>query len=236
MNKIIMILGASSVGKTSVIKWLIPYLKSTDSNPCVCKIDCLHTDDSKIYDQLNIPYVIGLSKDICPDHFLVSNLAELWDWKNSNHCDTLIIETAGLCNRCSPATENTISICVVDCTASIYSAKKQGPMITQADIIALTKIDMVSQAEKEILIWNLQHLNPNAKIFPIDGLVGYGIELLGITLNNFKSIQTYENDVLRHTMPSGVCSYCIGEKRVGSSFQQGLVGKIDFGGAKPCSL
>ena len=29
-------------------------------------------------------------------------------------------------------------------------------------------------------------------------------------------------------MPSGVCSYCVGETRVGSAYQQGVVGKIDF--------
>ena len=29
-------------------------------------------------------------------------------------------------------------------------------------------------------------------------------------------------------MPAGVCSYCVGEQRVGTAFQQGVVGKIDF--------
>ncbi len=33
-----------------------------------------------------------------------------------------------------------------------------------------------------------------------------------------------------------VCSYCVGEQRVGSAFQQGVVGKINFEEAEVCSL
>ena len=37
-------------------------------------------------------------------------------------------------------------------------------------------------------------------------------------------------------MPSGVCSYCVGERRVGSAFQQGVVGKISFEEAPVCGV
>lgn len=47
---------------------------------------------------------------------------------------------------------------------------------------------------------------------------------------------TVERDALRHTMPSGVCSYCVGERRVGSAFQQGVVGKISFEEAPVCGV
>lgn len=40
--------------------------------------------------------------------------------------------------------------------------------------------------------------------------------------------QDLTEDSLRGAMPSGVCSYCVGETRVGSAYQQGVVGKIDF--------
>ncbi|MFR6375349.1 MAG: hypothetical protein ACLUN5_02130 [Oscillospiraceae bacterium] len=45
--------------------------------------------------------------------------------------------------------------------------------------------------------------------------------------------EDYEGDILRHSMPSGVCSYCVGEQRIGSAYQQGVVGKIDFEEAVP---
>ena len=228
MKKIVMFCGNSAVGKTAVITKLIPIFKRNNIKISVCKIDCLDTDDDKIYSLFNIPFVLGLSNDICPDHFLVSNMPELWNWSDNNESEILIIETAGLCNRCSPATQKTISICVVDCTASSHSPQKLGPMLTQSDMIILTKIDMISQAEKEILVHSIKNLNKNAIIFPMDALSGYGANFLANSIIDSDGVNTYENDVLRHSMPSGVCSYCIGECRVGNDFQQGVVGKINF--------
>lgn len=192
----------------------------------ICKIDCLESEDEAVYRRLGIPAVTGLSRDICPDHFLVSNLPELWNYADHMKCDLLFIESAGLCHRCSPATELSAAGCVLDCTASCKSPGRLGPMVTHADFIIPTKIDMVSQAELEIIHWNLREINPGARIFPVDGLAGYGVEFLGDWLDSLPDCLSYENDRLRHTMPAGVCSYCVGETRVGTAFQQGVVGKI----------
>ncbi len=229
IEKIILFSGASSVGKTAVMKTLIPLLKQRDLTTCICKIDCIHTEDEKVYKKLNVKCVTGLSQDICPDHYLVSNLPELWKWADQEGGDWLLVETAGLCHRCSPATELMLSGCVLDATASYRAPESFGPMLSQADFIVLTKIDMVSQAEKEILMWNIKKLNIGARLFPVDGLSGYGVETLMEWLYKVPARESFENDTLRHTMPCGVCSYCVGETRVGSMFQQGIVGKIDFG-------
>ncbi len=227
-KKIMLFSGASAVGKTAVIRALLPTLLEDGATPCICKIDCLQTRDTELFQSLRLPCVTGLSRDICPDHFLVSNLPELWDWADRLGRDTLLIETAGLCHRCSPATRRMAAGCVLDCTSSCKAPAQLGPMLTQADFVALTKIDMVSQAEREIIIWQLQQLNPTAEIFAVDGLAGYGAEPLAKWLLAQPAAENYENDLLRHTMPSGVCSYCVGERRVGAAFQQGVVGKIDF--------
>lgn len=227
--KTILISGSSSVGKTALIKHLVPHLKSKNINTSLCKIDCLATDDDLIYKKLNVPYIVGLSKDICPDHFLISNINELISWSKNKNSDALIIETAGLCNRCSPATNKTIHICVCDCTSSFKTPQKLGPMLSESDAIVLSKIDMVSQAEREIITFNIKKINPNCNIFFIDGLVGYGVELISNYINNITIEDTCDH-LLRHTMPSGVCSYCIGECRIGDEFQQGIVSKINFRG------
>ena len=151
LDHIFLFSGASAVGKTSVLRSLIPLLQHKGAGPCVCKIDCLQSEDASVFAEMNLPCVTGLSEDICPDHFLVSNLPELWDWANSQGCDTLVIETAGLCHRCSPATTHMIAGCVLDCTASCKAPGQLGPMLTQADFVVLTKTDMVSQAELEII-------------------------------------------------------------------------------------
>ncbi len=230
MKRIIMVSGGAAVGKTALLKAMIPYLGRNGHSGSVCKMDCLHSKDQEIYDRLGIPCVTGLSQDICPDHFLVSNLPELWNWAQKLGSEFLFIESAGLCHRCSPATEQTAAICVLDATASCQAPAQMGPMLTQADSIVVTKVDMVSQAEREIIAYRLKELCPQANIFFIDGREGYGTELVGDWILSLPSIETYENDRLRHTMPSGVCSYCVGERRVGSDFQLGVVGKIDFTG------
>ncbi len=225
--------GASAVGKTAVLRSLLPLLKHGGTDPCVCKIDCLQSTDAAVFAEMGIPCVTGLSGDICPDHFLVSNLPELWGWADHQGCDTLVIETAGLCHRCSPATTRMMAGCVLDCTASCKAPAQLGPMLTQADFVVLTKTDMVSQAELEIIAWQIGQLNPEAALFPVDGLAGYGIDRLAQWLLEQPAHIGSGEDELRHTMPSGVCSYCVGERRVGDAFQQGVVGKIDFGGEVP---
>ncbi|MDO4800363.1 MAG: GTP-binding protein [Bacillota bacterium] len=225
-ERVILFSGASAVGKTAVMRHLLPKLGLRES--CVCKIDCLKTEDHLRYRALGVPCVAGISGDICPDHFLVSNLPELWQWADRIERRLLLVETAGLCHRCSPATERMIAGCVLDCTSSTKAPAQLGPMLSEADFIVLTKIDMVSQAELEIIAWKIAELNPKAEIFPVDGLAGYGVDLLADWLSEQVLCSDYEGDVLRHSMPSGVCSYCVGEQRVGCAFQQGVVGKIRF--------
>ena len=125
--------GASAVGKTSALKALLPLLEEGGTAPCVCKIDCLKTGDGALFQRMGLPCVTGLSGDICPDHFLVSNLPELWDWADRLKRDTLVIETAGLCHRCSPATQHMTAGCVLDCTASCRASGQLGPMLILAD-------------------------------------------------------------------------------------------------------
>lgn len=225
--KTILFAGSSSVGKTTVIRFLVAELR-TRLPLALAKIDCLKTHDNELYAQLDLPYVIGLSGDICPDHFLVSNLPELWQWAERKQANTLILETAGLCHRCSPATTQMLAGCVFDCTASALSPGQLGPMLSQADFIVLTKIDLISQAEFEILYQRISQTNPCAIIFPVDGTSGYGVDFISEWILAQDDCASYENDLLRHSMPSGICSYCVGENRVGSAYQQGIVGKILF--------
>ncbi len=225
LNKIILFSGSSAVGKTSLIKWLIPYFQSSNLNLSLCKIDCF--DNKEKIKNINIPYLLAASNDICPDHFLVSNLPELWKWSSNVNANTLLIETAGLCHRCSPATKKMIAGCIVDCTSSTQAPQSLGPMLFYADFIVVTKIDMVSQAEREIILWKITELNPTARLFAVDNLAGYGVQQLAQYLIECDNQICFEGDTLRNTMPMGVCSYCVGECRVGSDFQQGIISKIE---------
>jgi len=144
-QKIIIAGGSPAAGKTSVLAHYIKTELEHGRKVSAVKIDCLHSEDDAIYRSLGIPTVLGLSKDLCPDHYLAVNLEEIVEWSLSKNADILVIETAGLCHRCAPYAAKTISICVLDCVSSIKVPQKIGPILTTCDIMVITKSDMISQ-------------------------------------------------------------------------------------------
>lgn len=44
-----------------------------------------------------------------------------------------------------------------------------------------------------------------------------------------KNIDTVKGKELRFPMPSALCSYCLGETRIGGDYQMGNIRKIDLG-------
>lgn len=232
MKRIVIVSGTPSSGKTALLSHLLPLFRDKGEKVCAAKMDTVWSSDGEKFESMGFPSVSGLSGDICPDHFLVSNLPELWHWGERNEADYLFIESAGLCHRCSPLTEKAVAVTALDVTANAFSPSRMGPMVLQADLIVMTKCDLISQAEREILAYRLASVNRNAGIIAFDGREGYGAERVLSYILSLEPIESYENDMLRHTMPSGVCSYCVGERRVGSEFQFGVVGKMDFGEEK----
>ena len=139
-----------------------------------CKIDCLQTSDDARYAKLGIPVVVGLSDYICPDHFYISNLEEIELWAREQNTDVLVLETAGLCHRCAPAVDDCLCICVIDNLVGIDTPKKVGPMLSSADIVVITKGDIVSQAEREVFRHKVEIENPQATVLALNGLTGQG--------------------------------------------------------------
>ncbi len=221
----VVVAGAPASGKTALLKHLMAHVQK----PCVCKIDCIASDDGACFREMGIASVQGLSDSICPDHFLATNLLDIVDWSNRIHATHLFIETAGLCNRCAPFTQKTYNICVVDALGSMKAPAKLGPMLTTADVIVVSKIDLVSQAEREVLMRHLMSINPLARAFEINGISGYGVARLArLLMEQVEDVLSYEGDRLVHDMPSANCAYCVGETRIGRSFQQGMVQRMIF--------
>lgn len=227
---LITISGPPSSGKTSVIIKTIESLKMKGKKVGVVKFDCLYTDDDKLYEKIGVPVKKGLSGSVCPDHFFVSNIEELVQWGVSLKLDILITESAGLCNRCSPYIQNIKAICVIDNLSGINTPKKIGPMLKTADIVVITKGDIVSQAEREVFASRVQIENPRALVMNINGLTGQGTyEFASLILEKNEEIESVVERKLRFSVPSAVCSYCLGETKIGSSYQLGNVKKIDIG-------
>jgi hypothetical protein len=105
-------------------------------------------------------------------------------------------------------------------------------MLSTADIIVITKGDMVSQAEREVFHQQVQTINPAAKVIEINGLTGRGSLRLKNEILKSRPLETITGQTLSCPMPSAVCSYCAGEMIVGSTSQMGIFKKVDFGRAE----
>jgi len=219
--------GPPSSGKTSVIIKTIESLQERNLSIGVVKFDCLNTDDDKLYEKMGVAVKKGLSGSLCPDHYFVSNIEEVVQWGLKNDFDILITESAGLCNRCSPYIKDVKAICVIDNLSGINTPKKIGPMLKSADIAIITKGDIVSQAEREVFASRVQTVNPNALIMHVNGLTGQGaFELSTVLYDEQEQVMSLKGKKLRYPMPSALCSYCLGETRIGESYQMGNVRKI----------
>jgi len=219
--------GPPSSGKTAVILKTIESLNKRGVKTAVAKFDCLYTDDDLIYKKAGIPVKKGLSGALCPDHYFISNIEEVTKWGVENEYDLLISESAGLCNRCSPYIKGIKAICVIDNLSGINTPKKIGPMLKSADIIIITKGDIVSQAEREVFASRVNSVNPGAIIMHLNGLTGQGsYELSTLLYDEKDNIKTLVGKELRFPMPSALCSYCLGETRIGEAFQMGNVRKM----------
>ncbi|MBR9973436.1 GTP-binding protein [Magnetospirillum sulfuroxidans] len=228
--RVITVAGPPSVGKTSVVDKTARLLKTRGQRVGVVKFDSLATSDDEIYARAGLPVAVGLAGSVCPDHFFVSNIDDCLTWGRGQALDMLVAESAGLCNRCSPHIQGVLAICVVDTLSGVHTPRKIGPMLKLADVVVVTKGDIVSQAEREVFAFNVRLANPRAAIVFFNGITGQGATELVHHMENAPSVDGLEGRRLRFPMPSAVCPYCVGETCIGRDHQRGNVRKMNFAG------
>jgi Ni2+-binding GTPase involved in maturation of urease and hydrogenase len=224
----ITVAGAPSCGKTSVILRMLSLAKKHGNAVGVVKFDCFSFTDKEIYVKSGIPAIAGLSGNTCPDHFFVSNIEDCIGWGERNHLDLLVSESAGLCNRCSPYIKDVLSVCVVDVLSGIDTPRKIGPMLKLADVVVVTKGDIVSQAEREVFLYRVLQVNARAMILQINGINGQGISDLYDYCLKAPVFKGVSGQMLRFSMPAAVCSYCLGQTKIGVEYQKGVVRRMEI--------
>lgn len=227
--KLITVAGPPSSGKTSVILRLVEALDIGRKEIGVVKFDCLTSFDNLRYEEQGIRTETGFSGKYCPDHFFVSNVEDAFEWGRRCGFKLLITESAGLCNRCSPYIKGVPSVCVIDNLSGVNTPRKIGPMLKMADIVVVTKGDIVSQAEREVFSFNIRQVNTAARIIFINGITGQGASILAKHLQGAREIAGLRDARLRFTTPAAVCSYCTGELGIGVEHQMGAMKKMEFG-------
>ena len=226
--KLVTLAGPPSAGKTSILVQTLLGLREQGRSFGVVKFDCLSTQDEAAYAEHRIPVKVGLSGGLCPDHFFVSNIQAAHRWGLERGFDYLLTESAGLCNRCSPHLKEALAVCVIDNLSGVNTPRKIGPMLKSADIVVITKGDIVSQAEREVFAFRVRQVNPRAALVNFNGITGQGSFHLGRLLGEAPTVEHLEGTSLRFTMPGALCSYCLGETRIGEDRQIGVTRLVDF--------
>lgn len=227
--RLVTVAGPPSCGKTSLLTRACADLMRRGMSCAVIKFDCLQTRDHEAYAAAGIPSTAALSGGLCPDHFFATNLEEAFAWAGETGAECCVIETAGLCNRCSPHLRGALALCVIDNLMGIEAPRKIGPMLKLADLVLVTKGDLVSQAEREVYRHRIRQMNARAVIRHINGLTGQGCRELADVLAMAPDVRQVTDLRLRFAMPAAVCSYCLSETRIGNRYQKGNVKKADFG-------
>ncbi len=222
----IIVAGTPGSGKTAVLIHALKSLNDRNLKSSVVKVDCLYTDDDKKFEKIGVPTKVGLSMDMCPDHYAIYNTEDMISWALQNKSDFLVMETAGLCHRCAPYTMNCLGVCVIDATSGPNTPLKVGPFLSTADVAVITKGDMISQAEREIFRERVLEVNPKCKVIEANGLSGQGCVELADEMLKAKEV-ALDEEKLRHSAPLAVCTLCVGETKVNKKYHRGILRPID---------
>ena len=223
--KMVVVAGTPGSGKTSVLMHAVKDLIREGAKPALVKIDCIWTEDDVRFKRLGLPVAVGLSKDMCPDHYAIYNVDEMLAWAAAQGANILLNETAGLCLRCAPYPDKALAICVIDVTTGPNSPLKVGPLLTTADAAVMTKGDLVSQAEREVFRERILEANPGCRIIEANGLTGKGSAELAELMMSWPDIAG--EMMLRHNPPLAICTLCTGELRVSKEHHRGMLRHLD---------
>ena len=233
--KLVICAGPATTGKTSVLRHVIKKLLKRGHRPAFFKLDIQFAEEDELIGrEFSIPTRKVYSGELCPDHCLVMVLGDGMAWGRQTGSDVLLVETAGLCLRCSPYVEDGLGVIVLEATSGMNLPLKVGPMLTLADVAVVTKIDRVSQAEREVFRARIQDVAPNVRIREANALYGIGLDpLVEIILATPDVVDT---TLLRGNPPTGSCTICAGAREIGQKSHFGRAKTVDNGlswGATP---
>jgi len=226
--KLITVAGPPSAGKTAIILKALRFLKDEGLRVGVVKFDCLASADGTTFREAGFPVLTGLSGNFCPDHFFITNIEDCAAWGRREQLDLLVSESAGLCNRCAPHIRGFFAVCVLDNLSGVNTPRKIGPMLKTADLVVVTKGDIVSQAEREVFAFRVRQVNAKARLLFVNGITGQGAWDVSRLWKTAPEDAALTGGRLRFSVPAAVCSYCLGETKIGEDHQHGTVRKIEI--------
>lgn len=228
--KLLLVGGPPSTGKTTIIQRIIE--KRNDKYKIAfLKMDVVIAHEEElIKEKYNIATRTVYAGDLCPDHAEVMILADAIEWAKSINADLLIIESAGLCLRCSPYLNQGLGVVILSMLSGLHSVDKMKQLICFADVALLTMNDLVCQAEREVYIKKIKTSFEKIKIIETNALQGIAIEHLCDLIDKSDEIDEKTLE-LKGNPPIGTCTICVGNKKVGWKNHYGVVREIDSNAA-----
>jgi Ni2+-binding GTPase involved in maturation of urease and hydrogenase len=224
--KLVICAGPTTTGKTSVLRHLIRSLRAREQHVAFLKLDVQYAvEDVELHEEFGIATKKVYSGELCPDHCSVMVLGDALRWAREAEADVLLVETAGLCLRCSPYVDGGLGMVVLEATSGMNLPRKIGPMLSLADVAVVTKIDLVSQAEREVFRARIIDAAPAVKVREVDGLRGIGIDPLLQAVLAFPDTPAHLQ--LRGNPPVGTCTICVGKKDIGWQSHFGVVRPLE---------
>ena len=205
--------GPATCGKTSVLRHSTRKLLAAGSRVAFLKIDVQYAEeDEELAREFGIPTKKVYSGELCPDHCNVMVLGEALDWAARESADVLLVETA-------------LGIVVLEATSGMNLPRKIGPMLSLADVAVVTKIDRVSQAEREVFRARILDAAPDIRVREVNALHGIGIDPL---VERMRATPDVCGELtLRGNPPVGTCTICVGKKTVGWQSHFGVVRPLE---------
>jgi len=224
--KLVICAGPPTSGKTTVLKQVVKRLTAKGLGLAYLKIDVQYADEDEIFaKECGILSKKVYSGELCPDHCNVMVLGDAIEWASGKNADVLLVETAGLCLRCSPYVEGLLGVVVLEATSGMNLPRKIGPMLSLADIAVVTKIDLVSQAEREVFRARILDAARDIRVVESNALYGIGIDPLVKEIEDARAIQFPL--FLRGNPPIGTCTICVGKKEIGWKQHFGVVRPLE---------
>ncbi len=223
--KVVICAGPPTSGKTTVLKQAARKLIAKDYRLAYLKIDVQYADEDQMFQsELGIPARKIFSGELCPDHCGVLVLGDAVQWAQDEGAEILFVETAGLCLRCAPYIEGSLGVVVLEATSGMNLPRKIGAMLSLADVAVVTKIDLISQAEKEVFRANIMEA-ADVAVVETDALHGINIDPLVARIERMESVK--EPMMLRGTPPVATCTICVGKRDIGWEKHSGIVRTLD---------
>ncbi len=224
--KLVVCAGPATTGKTSVLRHLTRKLLAANVRVAFLKIDVQFADEDELFaSEFDIPARKVYSGELCPDHCSVMVLGDALAWARNCNADVLLAETAGLCLRCAPYADGGLGVVVLEASSGMNLPRKIGPMLSLADIAVVTKIDLVSQAEREVFRARILDAAPGVRVREVNALHGIGLDpLMRLVL---ASPEVGEHLRLRGSPPVGTCTICVGKREIGWQAHFGVVRPLE---------